>query len=114
MSPRDWQIRIHDILSSIKAIQNYISGMTYEEFCSDSKTMDAVLHNLAIIGEAANHIPEESTIEHDVIPWREMRGIRNVVAHEYFGISSRIVWDTAFVDLPRILPLLENILKPEN
>lgn len=112
MSPRDWRIRIHDILNAVRAIESYTSGMSFAEFAADPRTIDAVIRNLTVIGEAANHVPEEVCLQYDEIPWQEMKSIRNVVVHEYFGVSSRIVWDTANIDLPRIIPLLERILEP--
>ena len=63
--------------------------MTPAEFCTDSKTIDAVVRNLIVIGEASRHIPESIEQRHPEVPWRTMRGIRNVVVHEYFGVARR-------------------------
>lgn len=111
MSPRNWRVRIHDIINAVKAIESYIEGMEYENFAFDQKTIDAVIRNLTIIGEAANNVPEEIIREHPSIPWQEMKGIRNIVVHEYFGVSASIVWDTVRIDIPPIIPLLEKILE---
>jgi uncharacterized protein with HEPN domain len=59
VQPRDWVFRINDILEAIAAVETYVTGITYEEFAADRKTVDAVIRNLIIIGEAAAHIPEE-------------------------------------------------------
>ena len=85
--------------------------MTPAEFCTDSKTIDAVVRNLIVIGEASRHIPESIEQRHPEVPWRTMRGIRNVVVHEYFGVDAEIVWETPRHDLPPLLPLLENVLR---
>ena len=85
--------------------------MTPAEFCTDSKTIDAVVRNLIVIGEASRHIPESIEQRHPEVPWSTMRGIRNVVVHEYFGVDAGIVWETARHDLPPLLPLLENVLR---
>lgn len=74
--PRNWKLRITDILDAIAAIQAYTSGMEYEHFAHDPKTVDAVLRNLTIIGEAANHVPEEVIQAYPEIPWAEMSGMR--------------------------------------
>jgi uncharacterized protein with HEPN domain len=92
--PRDWKFRIRDILKAIVAIEDYTREMTYEGFVDDRKTVDAVIFNLTIIGEAANHLPDEIISNYPEIPWRDMRDMRNFVIHEYFGISDRIVWNT--------------------
>ena len=85
--------------------------MTLAEFCTDSKTIDAVVRNLIMIGEASRYIPESIEQRHPEVPWRTMRGIRNVVVHEYFGVDPEIIWETARHDLPPLLSLLENVLR---
>ena len=111
MPRRDWKLRIRDILDSVSAVQGYTRGMTYEGFVADRKTVDAVLRNLIVIGEAANHMPDDVISTHPDIPWRDMRDMRNFVIHEYFGISDRILWDTIQNDLPLIIPLLKKLLE---
>ncbi len=110
MSRRDWKIRVRDILLCIQRVQDYTAGMTYEQFQVDPKTIDAVLRNLEIIGEAARFIPEDVEEAHPLIPWIKMRGFRNIVAHEYFGISLRIVWETVHDDLPGLVLPLQALL----
>ena len=109
MPPRNRIFRINDILDAISAIRNYVGGMTYEDFAADRKTVDAVIRNLIIIGEAAVHVPEEICGLRPEIPWPDMRTMRNFVVHEYFGVSDKILWDTVQVDLPPIVPLLKEI-----
>ena len=72
MPPRDWAFRIQDILEAIAKIQRYVSGMDFDTFENDEDIMDAVAHNLTVIGEAPNHIPSEITSGHPEIPWRQM------------------------------------------
>ena len=64
MLPRNWLFRINDILSAVSAVETYVKGMTYEDFVADRKTVDAVVRNLIITGEAAVHIPEEICQSH--------------------------------------------------
>jgi uncharacterized protein with HEPN domain len=111
MSPRNWKIRISDILECIEHITTYTQDMTQSEFQADQKTIDAVLRNLEIIGEAARHIPEAITRKYPDIPWEEMRAIRNIVIHEYFGVNLNIIWHTTQVNLPSIVDKLEEILE---
>lgn len=110
MPHRDWTFRIRDILEAIDAIRNYTDGMNFEDFVADRKTVDAVVRNLTVIGEAAGRIPKDIGENHPEIPWREMGDIRNFIVHEYFGISNRILWDTIQADLPPLIPLLQKVL----
>ena len=110
MPHRRWDIRIHDILASIEKIQKYTENMDAKAFRGDSKTVDAVVRNLEIIGEAARHVPDEIVEKHSEIPWREMRDMRNLLSHEYFGVNSDIVWETIQSDLPTLPALLKAIL----
>jgi uncharacterized protein with HEPN domain len=113
MPRRDWELRVNDILDAITAVQGYTEGMKFETFVSDRKTVDAVLRNLILIGEAASHIPDDFVSEHSDIPWRDMRDMRNFVVHEYFGVSDRIIWETVQNDLPPLIPRLQQMLESD-
>ncbi len=67
--------------------------MSYDDFAEDRKTVDAVVRNLEIIGEAARNLPEEYRDLAPDIEWRKIIGLRNLLTHEYFGINPAIVWD---------------------
>ena len=91
--PRDHRLYLDDILAAIGRIQSYVEGMDYPRFAADQRTMDAVIRNLEIIGEAARSLPAEIK---DAIPetdWRKIVGLRNLLLHEYFAVSTRVVWD---------------------
>jgi uncharacterized protein with HEPN domain len=111
MPPRDWHVRLEDILEAIAKIQSYIEGMSYEEFAADPKTLDAVIRNLTVIGEAARNVPVELQERYPNVPWREMQGMRNVVVHEYHGVSTFIIWHTATYNLASLPEMLQSILK---
>ncbi len=91
MSFREWLFRVDDILDALVRIQQYIHGFDLQKFESDQRTIDAVIRNLEIIGEAARHIPEFITSEYDDIPWRYMKDMRNILIHEYFGVHTEII-----------------------
>ncbi|MHB1001724.1 MAG: HepT-like ribonuclease domain-containing protein [Armatimonadota bacterium] len=109
--PRDYRLHLDDILESIEKIKEYISGMTYEEFAADTKTQDAVVRNLEIIGEAAKALPEEVRSEAHDTDWRKIIGLRNVLIHEYFGISIPIIWDIISNKLDDLVNSCNEILK---
>ena len=110
MPLRSWLFRINDILDSISTVETYVAGMTYEDFIADRKTVDVVIRNLIIIGEASVHIPVEICTSRAEIPWKDMSAMRNFVVHEYFGVSDRILWDTVQIDLPPLVLVLKEIV----
>ncbi len=93
MSERSPEVLIQDILDSIQSIQLYTEGMSSRLFLDDPKTRDAVVMHFVVIGEVSSRIPEDFKKENPQIPWSEMRGLRNRIAHDYFGVDYEIVWD---------------------
>ncbi len=108
--PREWRYRIEDILEAVEKIGRYTEGMDFASFQGDSKTIDAVVRNFTVIGEAARNVPHRIREKYPDVPWEEMRGMRNLVIHEYAEVSARIVWDTIRSDLPPLIPLLRTVL----
>jgi len=111
MPSRQWRLRIEDILEAISNIAQYTSGMDFETFQADQKTVDAVVRNLEIIGEAARNVPPPVRAYHPAVPWERMVAIRNVLIHEYSGVSVPIVWRTIKEDLPPLASMLREVLK---
>ena len=109
MPHRILDLRISDIIEAIQRILDYVEGMTFDQFAEDRKTIDAVIRNFIVICEAASHLPDDFIEQHPELPWREMRDIRNIVVHEYFGVDNLIVWDTVKKNLPPVLPLLKQL-----
>ena len=96
MSRREWRVRVQDILDSIAAIQSYTRGMDYSAFAQDRKTIDAVLRNITVIGEAASQIPDSVQTASPEVPWRDMRDSAtwsststSALTGRFFGIPSR-------------------------
>lgn len=110
MPPREWRLRIEDILDAAERAQRYVAGMDLATFVADDRTLDAVSRCFGIIGEAVTHVPKEVIAAHPDIPWAEMRGLRNIVVHEYFGVTNETLWKTAREDLPAIIEPLRKLL----
>ena len=91
--PRDFEVYLQDILEAIGKVNAYTAGMSRAELEGDPKTVDAVLRNLEVIGEAAKAIPELVRDAHPEIEWRKIGGLRDILIHHYFGINMDIVWD---------------------
>jgi uncharacterized protein with HEPN domain len=91
-----------DIVEASDRVASYIEGLTFEAFVADNRTVDAVVRNLEIVGEAAKKVPSSMRSRAEQVPWREMAGLRDVVAHAYFGIDHNIIWDVASNHLPQL------------
>lgn len=110
MSPREWRFRLEDINESLDLIFEYTQGMSYAAWCNDRKTIDAVIRNIEIIGEAATHVPEEIQQQFSEIPWYKMKGMRNILIHEYFGVDPEVLWKTVQEDLPSLQDKIKKML----
>jgi len=100
MSERDWRLFLKDIRESSLRVVEYVGALSREEFFDDPKTVHAVMHNLAIIGEAAKKIPAEARRMSPGIEWKKMAGLRDIVVHDYFGIDEDIIWDVVTTRIP--------------
>jgi uncharacterized protein with HEPN domain len=86
-------------------------GHSFETFIKDSKTLDAVIRNFEIIGEAANRLPEDFKDSHEGINWFRIRGFRNRIVHDYMGIDFQIVWTIIDKDLDKLAVDISTIIK---
>jgi uncharacterized protein with HEPN domain len=109
MSKRTDQEFLSDMREALQRITTYVAGMAYESFVTDTKTQDAVIRNLEILGEATKNLSEELRTTYPAIPWRSMAGARDRLIHQYFGINLDIVWQIATVELPQVASQLATI-----
>ncbi len=109
MSNRSAELLIEDILASAQKIQRYTAGMSFEQFILDERTVDAVARNFEIIGEAANRLPDNFKTSHTNIDWDRIRGFRNRIVHNYFGIDYSIVWQIVENYLPELMVEVEKL-----
>ena len=96
---RDLGLYLQDICDCIDKIKGYTKGVDYHGLVQDTKTLDAVTHNLLIIGEATKQIPDSLRRQYPEIPWRQVAGLRDVIAHTYFKVNTQIVWDIIQTEL---------------
>ena len=102
---------LQDLLVAMTRIAEYLEGYDFDQFKKDYKTVDAVIRNFEIIGEAAKKLPDHIKESHPDLPWDEMYLLRNKVSHEYFGIDYEIIWDVCINHLPENRKQIQSILK---
>lgn len=110
---RDYKLYLDDMRMAAEKVMRYTEGVDLAHFVDDDKTYDAVVRNLEIIGEAAKHIPAEIQMRYPAVAWRSIAGLRDIVAHEYFGIDEDILWDIVVNQVPQLLGQVKRILEEE-
>jgi uncharacterized protein with HEPN domain len=109
MPRRDPHLLLEDIRSALARIERYTSGMQREQFLVDEKTIDAVVRNLEIIGEAVRWLPDDFKRGYVGVPWGQIAGLRNRIVHDYFGLDLEIIWQVLQVSLHEFEKQLDQI-----
>lgn len=108
--PRDFRVSLEDIVDAARWVETYVGGISLEQFQADRKTVDAVVRNLEVIGEAVKNIPQTVRDQHPHIPWQRVAALRDILIHEYFGIDMEILWDVVHNKLPLLKQQVIEIL----
>ena len=102
MARRDTRIVLDEIIDTIDEITKALGGTSFEVFSGNWILRHAVQRGIEIISEAARHLPEELSSSEPDIPWKQIRGVGNVLRHEYHRISDRIIWNVVQNELPSL------------
>mgnify|MGYP000751906221 CR=1 FL=1 len=106
---RDYRDYLEDMLTAIDDTETFTEGLSFEAFCRDRKTTNAVVRCLEVLGEAAKNIPLDLREKAPDIPWKYMAGMRDKLIHEYFGVDLSIVWSVIRDELPPLRPEIERL-----
>lgn len=109
MSKRNPSLLIEDILESANKIILFTEDISFEDFELDIKTIDAVIRNFEVIGEASNRLPESFKELNETIDWQKIIGFRNKLIHDYVKVNTGIVWEIRNDYLPKLINELEKI-----
>ncbi|MDD5673113.1 MAG: DUF86 domain-containing protein [Chitinivibrionales bacterium] len=111
MSERPDATLIEDMFQAAERVIGYSQGLSFEEFFQDTKTQDAVVRNIEILGEAAGNVSEKFKAANSAVPWSNIIGMRNRLIHGYFGVNLDVVWSVAQDDLPKLIKMLKTFIK---
>ena len=98
---REYVLYLEDMLESMRKIEEYLGGLDFRSFKMSYMAVDAIIRNFEIIGEASKSIPTHIKNNYPEIPWKKMYGLRNLIAHEYFGNDYEMIWEIAKKNLPQ-------------
>jgi len=110
---RDYRLYLDDIHASTTKILQYTQDVNFDSFTNDAKTFDAVVLNLQIIGEAVKNIPDSVKAKYPQVDWRRIAGLRDVIAHGYFGLNEDLLWDIVQNRVPQLAEQIQEILAQE-
>jgi uncharacterized protein with HEPN domain len=104
---RDYRVYLDDVAEAASRIRRYVPDLAALE---DQKTLDAVIRNLEIIGEAVKKVPDEVRASYSEIDWRRISGLRDILIHQYFGIDLDIIRDIVLHKVPQLEEAVRGIL----
>ena len=110
MSKRNSYLYLMDMVESIQSILEYTKNMSLHDFKLDKKTVDAVIRNFEVLGEAAGKVHYTVKKSNPEVEWRLIKDMRNKLIHEYFGIDHKIIYATIYKELPSLLEKVQQII----
>jgi len=108
---REYRDYLTDIVDAISRVEEFVGDIQFADFEKDDKTVFAVIRALEIMGEAAKKVPATVRNKHKQIPWQKITGMRDKLIHEYFGVNTKVLWQTIKEDIPGIKPLMEQVVR---
>ncbi len=108
---RGYKLYLEDMLTAVRKIEKYTKNLSFNKLTKDDLVIDGAVRNLEIVGEAAKNIPALIKRKYPDIEWKKIAGLKDILAHEYFGIDLEILWDIIKNKLPALKKQVSRILK---
>ncbi|MBD1399338.1 DUF86 domain-containing protein [Pelovirga terrestris] len=110
MTQKEDTVYLRHISEAIEQINEYLCGVSHQQFSDTKLFQDGVIRQLEIIGEATKNLSELTRRSAPDVPWRSMAGMRDKLIHQYFGVDIDAVWSTATQDLPNLRQKIKTLL----
>lgn len=107
---RHWRHRVEHLLEAVQRIRRYTADLDQASFAKDERTIDAVVRNFQVMGDAARQVPADVQARYPDVPWREIMAMRHVLVHDYFRVKSDVIWNTIQAELPALIEPFQRIL----
>ena len=107
---RDYRLYLDDIIECCEKILDFTAGMTLEDFSNDVRTVDAVVRNIEIIGEAVKNVPVEWLETKPEIDWKKIARLRDLIVHRYFRVELEVIWTIVQDRLPELQESVRSLL----
>lgn len=111
---RDDLARLVDIWLACLDVQEFVAGVTEEQYRRDRKLQNALCMSLEVIGEAARAISQEFKDQHPEVPWAKIVGLRHRIVHEYFRLDLDVIWRIVGADVPALAATMKPLVPPED
>ena len=111
MKKREYLDYLEDMLDAIVALEDFVKGIDFTQFAQDKKTVFATVRCFEIIGEASKKIKGPTRTKHPEIPWEDMAGMRDKLIHGYFGVDTKVLWDSIQSDIPQLKVAVSEVIR---